>query len=250
MHRYFLIILTSLSSLSAFAQTKFSAGRAIMVGVSGSIQEPGGDWTKHFSTSSGVGLEAGWKSGGNYLLSLEGVYGFGGAIKNREAVIGHLTTQNGNLINLNGNFATLTLYQRSVYTNFNLEKVFNFWRPNRNSGPIFGIGAGYLWHWIRIDNAGNDSPQINDNYEHGYDQLGQGPLTKQSIGYLYLSPNRKVNFKLSFEFMQAFTQNVRAYHYGEGYASDKTQLNLNYGFKITWYLPIYQGGKTQEYYTN
>lgn len=221
-----------------------------MVGVSGSIQEPGGNWTDHFSTSSAIGVETGWKTGSNFLFTMEGAYGFGGPIKNKEAIVGQLTTDNGNLLNLNGNFATLTLYQRSVYTNLNIEKVFGFWRPNRNSGPIVGLGAGYIWHWIRIDNAGNDSPQINDNYEHGYDQLSQGTFIKQSLGYLYLSPNRKVNFKVSFEFMQAFTENVRGYNYATGYADKDSKLNLNYGLKLTWYLPIYQGGKTQEYYIN
>ncbi len=230
------------------AQTDFESKRALLIGANAAYSQIQGDWAEHFGDQFGIGATFGWKFRNNWLLTANGTFGFGGPINDQNAVLGTLLTDRGFLLNLNGNYATVTLYQRNVYGLIDLEKLLPFWNANVNSGPLMGLGAGYIWHWIRIDNAGNDSPVINGDYARGYDRFSQGPMLRQSLGYLYFSRNRRINFKLAFEFCQIFSRDQRGLYYPTGESISGSQTNFLYGLNLTWYIPIYQGGTQQEYY--
>lgn len=233
---------------SMVSLTAQEADRTWMIGVNGAYQNTTGDWTDQFGDQYAVGASFGWKTKRNWLFYADWNFAFGGVVNEPEEILGPLITANEQLLNLNGNYATVTLYQRNTYASLNVNKVFSFWQINKNSGPSLGLGAGYLWHWIYIDNAGNDSPQINDDYARGYDRYSHGLFFRQEIGYLFMSRNRRFNFKLAYEFFQSFTEDQRGLNYTTGEFSEDIQQNFGHGIKLTWYIPIYRGGKTEEYY--
>ncbi len=71
---------------------------------------------------------------------------------------------------------------------------------------------------------------------------------KQSIGYQYMSVNRRINFRISFEVMEAFTTNYRKFSYATGQAVSGTNTDLVYGFRLEWILPIYNQPSTEYFY--
>lgn len=103
-------------------------------------------------------------------------------------------------------------------------------------------------HWIEIKNAGNDAPQLLNEYSKGYDRLSGGLLLRQSLGYTYLSKNRRINFRFSFEVMEAFTQNYRGFDYSTGTTAKGRRTDLLYGFRFQWMLPIYTYASGDTYY--
>lgn len=246
---YFLAFCFGLST-SLLAQEESRPDRAWLLGASLGANSAQGDWSEQFGTNYTIGAHVGRKFRSNFTLSLEWEYLFGSDIPNRNAALRNLLTDNGNLININGSYAQVNINQRGSFINLGMEKTFPWLSPNLNSGINLGLYGGYAWHWLNVDNVGNDSPQILDEYEKGYDRFGQGFQLRQSLGYVYLSESRLINFKLSLELTEIWSQDMRAYYYPIGQLNDDIQLNLLYSLKLKWYIPIYLGGKTEEYYYN
>ncbi len=235
-------------SLLGFSQDANKPPRIVLLGAEGVFQNAAGTWTQQFNDNFGIGINTGYKFSNNFIFSINGIYAFGGLVNKPAQVLEPLLTRNNQVLNSTGNFATLTVYTRATYGFVNLEKIVNLFRANENSGPIVEAGLGYLAHWIQIDNAGNDVAALQDDYDKGYDQFSHGPAFRASLGYLYLSQSRLVNFKLSFEVISGYTRNIRGYNYATGPVSNQANNNLLYGLKVNWFIPIYRGAKGQEYY--
>tara|TARA_R110002050_G_scaffold11037_1_gene37559 strand:+ start:1218 stop:1979 length:762 start_codon:yes stop_codon:yes gene_type:complete len=247
---HFFIAAGFLALPSAKAQTGFESKRAWLIGIGLSTNVPSGPWTDNFRENYSLSTSLGRKFANNIIISGEWSYLFGGEVDNRSDFLKAITTSNGQLLNGNGSYAQININQRGTYFNLQVEKLFFSPEKNQNSGWSLGAGAGYAWHWLNIDNVGNDSPQLIDDYVAGYDRMSRGFLATQSIGYMYLSNSKLINLKLSFEVNEIWSQDVRKYHYPTGEISNETNLNLLYSLKLKWYLPIYLGGKTEEYYYN
>tara|TARA_B100001245_G_scaffold236018_1_gene225380 strand:- start:783 stop:1526 length:744 start_codon:yes stop_codon:yes gene_type:complete len=230
-------------------QKEVTPAKAVLISPSFSIQFPGGDLDYNFGTSYSVGLGAGIKTASNWLVDGHAYFMFGSQIDNRQEILGPVLSSGNNIFNQTGNYAQVNLFQRGIYGLVQGSKVFNNWGGvNANSGPVLSLGAGYMYHWIRLENLGNDAPQILDEYHKGYDQLRGGFMLKQSLGYLYLSKRRRVNFQVSFEVLEAFTQNLRGYNYSTGKNDTSTHMDLIYAIRFNWYLPIYKKSGSDEFY--
>jgi hypothetical protein len=230
------------------AQDNKESDRAWLIGASMTMNIPQGDWTSRFTQNYSVGAQVHRKTKSNLLFSADWGFLFGGEVADRSAALRNNFTPDGNLLNINGSYGQVNVNQRGTFFYLGLEKTFNRFGANANSGINIGLSGGYFWHWLNVDNVGNDSPQLIDEYRAGYDRLGEGFSLRESIGYLYLSENRKVNAKISFEISQLWSQDMRKYYYPIGLLNDDVQLNLMYSLKLSWFIPIYLGGKTEEYY--
>lgn len=243
-------LIFSLLQPSAQAQTGVESKRAWLIGVGLSSNFPSGPWTENYRENFSLSTSVGRKFANNIIISTEWSYLFGGEVDNRANILSNLSTSNGEVLNGNGSYAQVNVNQRGTYFNLQIEKILFSPANNENSGWSISAGAGYAWHWLNIDNVGNDSPQLIDDYVAGYDRMSRGFLAHQGIGYMYLSRNKLVNFKVSFEINEIWSQDLRKYHYPTGEINQNVNLNLLYSLKLKWYLPIYLGGKTEEYYYN
>lgn len=248
-HRALLIPLLFLG-LSLSAQQGKKSERAWLIGASLSANTVGGEWVDRYRENYSVGAFVGRKFSSNWTLTAEWSYLFGGEVSDRLGALKNVFTEDGQLININGGLGTVNINQRATFFNLGIEKTIPIFGVNKNSGLNIGLTGGYIWHWLNVDNVGNDSPQIIDNYEKGYDRFGQGFLIRESLGFIYLSPSRLINFKVSLEVSQIWSRDVRKYYYPVGALDGSPQLNLLYGLRLNWYIPIYLGGKTEEYYYN
>ena len=108
-------------------------------------------------------------------------------------------------------------------------------------------GAGYIQDKIRIHNPGNTAPQILGDYKKGYDRLNGGIAVTGSLGYMYLSNTRLLNFSLSFEFMQAWTNPYRKRNFDTGKQDTRNLNSQFYTIKVFWMIPLYRR-VPREYY--
>jgi hypothetical protein len=208
---------------------------------------PGGDLAKRFGTSSNLGGSFMFKSKKNYLFELEANFLFGGDVK-EDNIFQDIATPSGHLINQLGQLAEIRLYQRGLYSSFRIGKLFNFFGPNPNSGIFILAGAGFLQHKIRIENLGNNTPQVMGDYKKGYDRLTNGFAINQFVGYMYLSNNRLLNFYGGAEFIQAWTQNRRSINFDSMEKDDTKRQDLLSGIRIGWIIPLYKKMPQKYYY--
>ena len=71
---------------------------------------------------------------------------------------------------------------------------------------------------------------------------------KEFIGYQYLDQKSKISFIAGFEFIQAWTKNLR-YHIYDTATTDATRnFDMLFGVKAGWILPIYIEKNSDEIY--
>lgn len=177
---------------------------------------------------------------------MNGCYFYGKDVK--ESLFDSIATPSGAIIDGNGEFADVRLYERGFTASLTAGRMFSFKRPNPNSGIVFSVGAGFIQHKIRIETIGNKVPQLSKEYKKGYDRLTNGFLLSQNLGYLYLSDNRLINIYFGLECMQGFTQSRRSFDYDLMKQDTQKRVDIMYGAKIAWILPLYKRAP-QEFYT-
>ncbi|NTW33535.1 MAG: hypothetical protein HGB12_13090 [Bacteroidetes bacterium] len=229
------------------ANVKDSAISTSMFSIAYSYQIPGGDLSKRYFSNSSVGGSYFYKSKNNWIVSISGNFFFKDTIK-ESGIFNSISTNDGCIIDGNGLFADINLYERGFLFDIKAGELFSFFGPNKNSGIVILGGFGFLQHKIRIENKDNASPQIKDDYKKGYDRLTNGFATSEFIGYMYLGNTRLVSFYAGFEFIQAFTKNRRSYNFDLMSADNTKRIDILSGFKIGWIIPLFKRSPDKFYY--
>lgn len=241
MLRYSPVFLFLLFYLDCPAQVniKDSAIFVPLLGVSYAFQVPSGDLVKNYGPNSNIGGKFLLKTKHNWVYGLDGSFIFGSLVKDT-AVLDKLRNSQGWIINENGYAAEVFYYERGYSLFAKGGRVFSFNKPNPNSGILFLAGVGFLQHKMRIEITGNTVPALTREYRKGYDRLSNGIALSQFLGYQYLSNKRLINFYGGFEMMTGFTRNRRGYNYDTMEYDNKKRLDLLYGIRIGWILPLYK----------
>ena len=245
---FFLSFLVFIIAIKIAAQVsiKDSSIATPLVGFSYGYQFPAGDLAKRFGNNSTVQMNVDFKTKNYWTFGINGSYFFGSNIK-EAGIFDSIISKDGYIIDQNGEFADVRLYERGFTVSVTAGRMFPFKKPNPNSGIEFNVGLGFIQHKIRIETIGNNVPQLTTAYKMGYDRLTNGFLLSENLGYLYLSNNRLLNFYFGFECLQGFTQSRRSYDYDLMKADTQKRLDILYGIKISWILPLYRKAP-QEFY--
>lgn len=212
-------------------------------------QIPGGDMADRFGPNSVIGGGFQYKTRTNWVVGANFDFIFGNTLNDVDSLMYNLQTENGFIIDMAGNIADVSLYQRGYTLTAKVGKVIPVLSPNPNSGFYVSLSAGYLQHKIRIEVQNNNVPQLNDDYKKGYDRLTGGFTLSQFIGYMYLSDSRLLNFFGGFEFTQAWTSPLRDVYFDTMKPDPKqNRLDLLNGFKIGWIIPIFERQPEKFYY--
>ncbi len=209
-------------------------------------QLPAGDLSDRFGFNSNVGVNFLLKDKNNFTYSLEGSFLFGSQVE-EENMLDNLKTERGAIINANGGYATVLLFERGFTLSLNFGKVINKIGPNPNSGILLKGGLGYMQHKIRIEHKNDPIPQLEGDYLKGYDRLSSGLMLKQFIGYQHLSNSRLANFFVGFEFMEGFTKSRRSFNFDTMSKDDSQRLDILMGIRAGWILPIYKRAPSDFY---
>lgn len=245
---YFLSIFISFLSanLSAQVSVKDSSIYTPYVGLSYGYQLSGGDLVRRFGNNSTAALNLEFKLKKYWIFGINGSFFFGKVVK--EDLFAGISTSTGGIIDGNGEYSDVRLFERGFTTSLTAGRMFAFKKPNPNSGIVFSVGLGFIQHKIRIETIGNITPQLSKEYKKGYDRLTNGFLFSQNLGYLYLSDNRLVNIYFGLECMEGFTQSRRSFDYDLMKQDTQKRLDILYGAKVAWILPLYKRAP-QEFYT-
>lgn len=209
---------------------------------------PEGDLADRYGFMNHVGLFAGYKTQKNWVFGLDAAYMFGGQVR-MPGVFDHLIDSNGNITDQNGDIAIVRTMPRGFYANATVGKVIPVLSPNPNSGIYVNFGVGYLLHKLRVETQDHVVPQIELDYRKGYDRLTTGVNTSQFIGYTLMANDSPINFFAGFYAQQGFTYNRRTINFDtpDIPVSTDLRLDLQFGFKVGWMIPVYQR-QPKEYY--
>jgi hypothetical protein len=144
----------------------------------------------------------------------------------------------------------LRFQPRGFNTNVSVGKVFRVLSPNANSGIYTHVGFGYTQHKLRVETQDHYIPLLETNYRKGYDRYTSGLNTHQFLGYCFLADNGLVNFYGGFYVQEGFTKNRREIFFDQPSipVDKKTQLEIQYGFRVGWFVPIYKRKPKDFYY--
>lgn len=210
----------------------------------------GGDLAKRHGYFNAVGFTAGYKTRRNWFFGFDGNYLFGNDVR-LTGLFDHLVDSKGNITDQNGDIARVVVYSRGFHANAVFGRLIPILSPNKNSGCLITVGAGYLLHKVRIETQDQVVPQLELDYKRGYDRLTAGLNTSQFIGYSYMANQGFLNFYGGVYFQQGFTYNQRPIFYDQPdtQVSQDMMLDLQYGVRLGWLIPIYKR-KPKEYYFN
>lgn len=246
---YFLLIFTFISLLS-LAQANISDSSIFIpsIGIHYGYHIPYGELTNQYGNVSTIGADATFKLKQQLVFGLGFEYYFSETVKNTIPYFRDIVNDHGYIIDGNGQFAEVFLYQRG----FNIQAFtgyqFHFLAPNPNSGPFIQFGVGFMQYWTRIDNPLQAAAQIRGDYKKMYDRLTNGLSLSQFVGYRYMGDRNLANFYIGFEFTQGFVKNRRTYN-----ADYTSEIKLDYtasmiGLKAGWIIPLYSKSPKKYYY--
>ena len=250
-YRQFTFILLSIiysNIVSSQVNVRDSAVEGFVFNFGLGAYVPSGDVAERFGNNMALGFDAFYKTQSNWLIGPSFNYIFGNDVKDLEQLFEDLTTEGGNIIGGNGDYATIKGLQRGWSLSLKSGKVFPLFGPNQNSGLLIQVGAGYLQHKIYIEDLNDAVPQLDDQNTKGYDHMHGGLVITQNIAFYHSGNKRVTNFTVGFEFMQAFTQNLREYNYDSRSYDLESKLDLFFGIKASWFLPIYNKNVQKFYY--
>jgi len=184
------IIFLFIGNTNVFAQgeeeVKSKEAKYILVNLSYSFQDPGGDMANRYGWNSSAGLGIDYLTSENWIFGGQVDYLFGTRVK--EDVLANLRNVNGNLIGNNRSIANIRLTQRG----WNANVLFGKLIPIRKEKRLFGIrataGVGILQHKIRIQqDPASLVPQTTGEYRTGYDRLSNGLSVSKKSAKIELS---------------------------------------------------------------
>jgi hypothetical protein len=237
-----IIVLLSILVLSfpALSQRNINEAATIpMFSVSYSYQFPLQDMADRFGSNSNVGAAFTLKGKKGWLLGVDASYLFGNDIKEENLMHGILTS-NGQIINQHGEYANFVTSERGYFIGFKLGKIIPLHTTSPNSGLYISGTIGFLEHHIRIDNEGNNAPQILDDYKKGYDRLTNGLAAKGFIGYMHIGKSQFANFFGGIEYIHSWTQCRRDYNFDTRETDTRKRNDNLFGIRVGWIVPIYR----------
>ena len=210
---------------------------ATLITVDFAFTAPAADMAKRFGLLSMVGGSILRKNAANVLFGVEGHFLFGNRM-NEDSLAINLFNSEGYITGTDGLPADVNFFLRGFRLQVKAGKLFAIGN-NPNSGIFVTGGAGVLQHKIHIEDRAKSVPQLSGKYRQGYDRLSNGPALSQTIGFMNLDKNRRINFFAAIECTQAFTQNRRALNFDTRNAETNTRIDLLFALRIGWILPLY-----------
>ncbi len=206
---------------------------------------PSGDIAKMYNNFSSIGFGGLLKTKQNWIVSGEINYLFGKEIKD-EHILDRLVNGGGYIALANGSPADFSVGMRGFEGFVKAGRLFAFNKYNMNCGFILTGGVGFIQHYINFAFQSNSTvPQLDKNYQKGYDRLTEGIAFNQFAGYYFHSKSRLINFYIGVDFTEGFTKNKRSYNYDKMEFDKNVKRDYVTSFRAGWMIPIYLNTKEE-----
>lgn len=243
-----LLCVVAFSPARAQQNVKDSTVSCVGFGFSYAAQMPGGDLALRFGNNSSAGASFWGKTKKNYWFGLSWSYLFSQNLK-ETGILDSIATSDGQVINKEGKYSDVQLYQRGFTLAVSAGKIFpKAFGLNQNSGLMLTGGVGYIQHRIRIIDNGSLTPPLSDEYLKGYDRLTGGLLVQEFAGYWFQGRKKRVNFYAGIECIQGFTRSMRSWDYDLMRPDTQQRVDLLWGVRVGWNIPIYRRPARDYYY--
>lgn len=249
MKKNFPLIICALCALNVFGQKPLDTeprnkGSAILAHLTFGAHKPVGDMAERFGADGNFGSIVEYLTEKNFLFGIEGYYLFGNKVNEDPLAI--LRTPEGGIIGNDRTIASVALRERGFYVGGEVGKLFTF--NEKRAGIRLTFGAGYLRHWIRIQDDNSSVTQLTGDYKKGYDRQTGGLALNQFVGWQHLAANRRSNWLIGLEFNEGFTNTLRDWDFNDMKKLDESRLDLRIGLRVAWTLPFYQGKSEDIFY--
>ncbi len=210
---------------------------AVLVNLNLGYQVPGGDMAKRFNNNFVAGGSVAYLTGKNWMFSLDFDYIYSDRLK--EDVLNPLRNSQGYITNEFGEPGDAVMQQRGFYTGLRAGKLISIGKLNKRSAIEVSLGAGYMRHWVHIEDRSETLPQLEGDYKKGYDRMTAGLGLRQYIGYRLMTRNKLVNFFAGVDFTQGFTKSLRTWDFDLMSSNTEPRVDLLFGLRAGWTLPLY-----------
>ena len=205
---------------------------------------PFADLADRFGRYNSIGSSVGLLYANNVQLELRGNILYGRNVK--EDVLRPLRNEEGVVTGADGIDAILFLRMRGANVSMQLNKIIPRNKETR-SGVKLGLGAGLLWHKIRLQDDSRSVAQLLEDYEYGYDRLSAGLSLNQFVGYQILAKNQTLNFIFGLDVVESFTKNIRPFNFsGTDEFHNASRLDIAVGLKVGFMMTFYKFDKPEE----
>ena len=240
-------ILCFVALLQGKAQNNGNGGQALLIHFNYGIQMPGGDLAERFGRNAYAGGGLSYLTGSNWQIGLESGILFGTNVD--EDPLLNLRTPEGFIYGNNKSQANVQLRQRGLIVLGSVGKIIGLSNRNPRAGLKIALGVGLLQHKIRIqEDPESFVPQIAGDYKKGYDNLSNGLVLHQFIGYQLLGRSGRTNFFIGVEAAEAFTQNRRTTNFATFAPDPAERTDILWGIRIGWIIPLYLGNGDEIWY--
>ncbi len=207
---------------------------------------PQGDLEKRFGNHFQAGITLGYKNKKNWNVFFTGSFLFGEKVK--EYPVLAVASNYATFFDENSSVITPEFSERGGVGYIGFSKVFPklfFKAPNPNSGFVFSLAGGYIFHKINMQ-----APELDfftKEFKRGYDRLSGGGGVHTRFGYWFNSNDQYLNFILTLEGSFFKTKSLRKYQFDTG-EFDEDRNDVYFGINLTWMLPVYRRAPKSEYY--
>lgn len=203
-------------------------------------QLPLADMKDRYGTNAIVGAGFTVKTKQNWTFDFSYNYMFGATVKNETSYLQNILTNEGFIIDGNGEIAEVKLMERGWNTFVGVGKIFPIMPKTQNSGIWFKTSIGLLEHKILIHNPKNVTPQIKGDYKKGYDKLANGLAINPFLGYVWLNKKQIINTFVGVEMIAAWTEGRRSYNFVSANQEKEKRFDMVFGIKAGWIIPVYK----------
>lgn len=229
-----------------FGTTKVPSRTGFIIGVNGTFDVPGADMATRFGLSYRLGPSLLFKTKDNWMFGAKCDWIFGNKIK-EPGLMSNIVDTEGYFITNQGSRQAVEVLERGWAVGLMAGKLFAISKANTNSGILVLTGVGFLQHKINIYDADKIVDQLGGDYRKGYDRLTNGIYLEQFAGYNHFDKNGYFNFHIGFNVMAGFTKGRRDYLYDVRRPDNESRLDLLYGIRGGWYIPLFRK-KSEEVY--
>ena len=217
----------------------------LMPGIGIGMNVPGGILSRRYGAGMHLCGALSYLTKSNWIFQGDWLFLFGDQV--REDVLAPYRTSTGVIPGDDEQIADIFLRQRGIWAGAGAGRLFPFSSRSR-SGLKTVLQGGVFQHYIRFTDERNSVAQVRAGRYVGYDRLTRGFSLKQTLAYQHLSNDKRLNFDIALEAIQAWTSEVRAINFDTGLPTLSSRLDWLVGVRVTWYLPFYFAPDQEVFY--
>ncbi len=212
---------------------------------------PFGEMGNRYEPFMNVDANLGWKTGQNFLYTLEFNFGFGvDNAKQKLEILSEIMTTDKQpfVISDGGSDAGVVAFNRNLAFTGKVGKLIPLMKSKPNSGLMLMAGGGWLQHQIIYQATLEKAPQLEGDYALGYDRQMRGLSLNGFVGYMHMSKTHFLNFYIGLDFSYAWTKMTREYQFDLKGGDDKLYQDAMLTLKFGWMFPFFGRDTDKIYY--